>query len=72
MAMLIKELCNLHGVSGNETEVRTFIKEQITPFADEITVEHDKLINRQLEETAVTSIAGFAKLFPEAVKVLEF
>lgn len=40
--------------------------------ADEITVEHDKLINRQLEETAVTSIAGFAKLFPEAVKVLEF
>ena len=37
--MLIKELCNLHGVSGNETEVRTFIKEQITPFADEITVD---------------------------------
>lgn len=39
--------------------------------ADEINVEHDKLINRQLEETAVTSTAGFAKLFPEAVKVLE-
>ena len=39
MAMLIKELCNLHGVSGNETEVRNFIKEQITPFADEITVD---------------------------------
>ena len=39
--------------------------------ADEISVEHDKLINRQLEETAVTSISGFAKLFPEAVKVLE-
>lgn len=39
--------------------------------ADEITVEHDKLINRQLEETAVTSTAGFAKLFPDAVKVLE-
>lgn len=39
MAMLIKELCNLHGVSGNEAEVRNFIKEQITPFADEISVD---------------------------------
>ena len=37
--MLIKELCNLSGVSGNETEVRNFIKEQITPYADEIRVD---------------------------------
>ncbi len=37
--MLIKELCDLHGVSGNEGEVRNFIKEQITPFADEISVD---------------------------------
>ena len=37
--MLIKELCNLSGVSGNEAEVRNFIKEQITPYADEIRVD---------------------------------
>ena len=37
--MLIKELCNLHGVSGNETEVRNFIKGQIAPFDDEISVD---------------------------------
>lgn len=36
----------------------------------EITVEYDKLIDRQLERAAITSISGFAKLFPEASKVL--
>ena len=34
--MLIKELCELCGVSGNEGAVRNFIKEKITPYADEI------------------------------------
>lgn len=37
--MLIKELCNLSGVSGNEGAVRNFIKEKITAFADEIKVD---------------------------------
>jgi hypothetical protein len=37
----------------------------------EITVEYDKLIDRQLERAAITSISGFAKLFGEASKVLE-
>lgn len=37
--MLIKELTDLSGVSGDEAEVRDFIKEQITPYADEITVD---------------------------------
>ena len=36
----------------------------------QVTVEYDKLIDRQLERAAVTSISGFAKLFPEASKVL--
>lgn len=36
----------------------------------EITVEYDKLIDRQLERAAITSISGFAKLFPEASKIL--
>lgn len=37
--MLIKELCDLCGVSGNEGAVRNFIKEKIAAYADEITVD---------------------------------
>ena len=36
-----------------------------------ITVEYDKLIDTQLERAAITSISGFSKIFPDAVKVLE-
>lgn len=36
----------------------------------EVTVEYDKLIDRQLERAAITSISGFAKLFTEASKIL--
>ena len=36
----------------------------------QVTVEYDKLIDRQLERAAITSISGFAKLFGEASKVL--
>ena len=36
----------------------------------EVTVEYDKLIDRQLERAAITSISGFAKLFGDASKVL--
>lgn len=37
--MLLEKLCNLDGVSGNESAVRNFLKTQITPYADEITVD---------------------------------
>lgn len=37
----------------------------------EVMVEYDKLIDRQLERAAITSIAGFAKPYQEASKVLE-
>lgn len=37
--MFIEELTNMDGVSGDETAVREFIKEQITPYADEIIVD---------------------------------
>lgn len=47
---------------------RAFALEMVC--AGEIAVDYDKLINTQLERAAVTSIAGFAKIFPEAVKVL--
>ena len=36
----------------------------------DVSVEYDKLIDRQLERAAITSISGFAKLFPEASKIL--
>jgi len=36
----------------------------------DVMIEYDKLIDRQLERAAITSISGFAKLFPDAAKVL--
>ncbi|MDR3207661.1 MAG: phage major capsid protein [Oscillospiraceae bacterium] len=36
----------------------------------DLTVEYDKLIDRQLERAAIVSTAGFAKIFPEAARVL--
>ena len=47
---------------------RHYALEQIS--GSEVTVEYDKLIDRQLERAAITSISGFAKLFTEASKVL--
>ena len=40
-------------------------------LGSEVTVEYDKLIDRQLERAAITSISGFAKLFSDASKVLK-
>lgn len=37
---------------------------------DSVTVETDKLIDRQLERAAITATAGFAKIFPQATKVM--
>ena len=37
----------------------------------QVLVEYDKLIDRQLERAAITSISGFAKLFPDAARVLK-
>ena len=37
--MYLKELCELDGVSGNEGAVRSFIKEKIEPYCDEIYVD---------------------------------
>ena len=47
---------------------KNYALEQIC--GSEITVEYDKLIDRQLERAAITSISGFAKLFTDAAKVL--
>jgi hypothetical protein len=38
--------------------------------ASDVTVEYDRLIDRQLERAAITSISGFAKLYTDAAKVL--
>ncbi len=38
--------------------------------AGDVQVEYDRLIDRQLERAAITSISGFAKLYSEASKVL--
>ena len=36
--------------------------------AQDVTVDYDRLIDRQLERAAITTIAGFSKIFPEAVR----
>nr|DAY27929.1 MAG TPA: major capsid protein [Caudoviricetes sp.] len=36
----------------------------------DVLVEYDKLIDRQLERAAITSISGFAKLYTDAAKVM--
>ena len=38
--------------------------------AGDVQVEYDRLIDRQLERAAITSISGFAKLYAEASRVL--
>lgn len=38
--------------------------------AGDVCVEYDRLIDRQLERAAITSISGFAKLYTDAAKVL--
>ena len=48
---------------------KNYALEQIC--GSEITVEYDKLIDRQLERAAITSISGYAKLFQDASKVLK-
>ena len=39
--------------------------------AGDVTVEYDKLIDRQLERAAITTISGYAKIFPDASQVLD-
>ena len=38
--------------------------------ASDVLVEYDKLIDRQLERAAITTISGYAKIFPDASQVL--
>ncbi|MEG1857923.1 MAG: phage major capsid protein [Pseudoflavonifractor sp.] len=47
---------------------KNYALEQV--LGSEVMVEYDKLIDRQLERAAITSIAGFAKLYKDASKVL--
>lgn len=48
---------------------RNYALEMIS--ASDVQVEYDRLIDRQLERAAITSISGFSKLYPEASKVLK-
>ena len=48
---------------------KNYALEMVT--SGDVLVEYDKLIDRQLERAAITSISGFAKLYQDASKVLE-
>ncbi len=45
---------------------RNFALEMVV--AQDVTVDYDRLIDRQLERAAITTIAGFSVVFPEAVR----
>ena len=47
---------------------KNYALEMVT--AGDVTVEYDRLIDKQLERAAITSISGFAKLYKDASKVL--
>ena len=47
---------------------RSYALEMVS--AGGVTVEYDKLIDRQVERAAITSISGFAKLYTDAGKIL--
>ena len=38
--------------------------------AGDVMVEYDKIIDRQLERAAITTISGYAKIFEDASRVL--
>ncbi len=40
--------------------------------AGNVILDYDKLIDRQLERAAISSIAGFARIFPDAVKAVSY
>lgn len=40
--------------------------------AGNIILDYDKLMDRQLERAAISSIAGFARIFPDAVKAVSY
>ena len=44
-----------------------FSEEDLSSY---VTVDYDKLIDRQLERAAITCTAGFAKIFPDSGVVL--
>jgi hypothetical protein len=59
------------GAVGDSTVIgldRAYALEMIS--ASDVAVEYDRLIDRQLERAAITSISGFSKLYTEAAKVL--
>lgn len=48
---------------------KNYALEMVT--AGDVTVEYDRLIDKQLERAAITCMAGFAKLYTDASKVLK-
>ena len=65
-------LLHVPGISG--TKLVAFDKNCALEMVQSggVITDHDKLIDRQLERASISCITGFAKLFPDSVKVLEY
>ena len=55
----------------DQFDAKSIYEELFAKDDPEVSVEYDKLIDRQLERAAITSISGFGKICTEAAKVLE-
>ena len=70
MTPLGAQLIKTSAVSGNEIIGLDSKCALEMVQAGDVSLDYDKLIDRQLERAAITSLTGFAKIFPDAAKVL--
>ena len=64
--MYLRELCELDGVSGNEGAIRSFIKEKITPYCDEIFTDSIGNLIAMKKGTALTLTSSSTTTIPLA------
>ena len=67
---VLEKIEDIDGVSPQITLQKFYILQGLGR-SDDAFAEYDKLIDRQLERAAITSISGFAKLSTDASKVLK-
>ena len=57
-------------LEAQREKLRKYAEFQEMVIAGDISTEYDKLIDKQMERTAISCIAGFSKIFKEASAVL--
>ena len=58
------------GLSPSRISMRPTSPHSTAAMSRPVMVEYDKLIDRQMERAAITTISGYAKIFEDASRVL--